>query len=228
MFAESYGLKPYNRVDDANRYAQQAAFSKMKSEKPTATLDDFQRVNIAEQKQDAPRPDILLKDDGKVDLREHIEKMMSMGAKKPETLKNTAEIAKDHVQGRHGDSHNDCPLCECETCRNRRYVDQSSDSAVSFQKPTRMRPEEAAHRVRAHEMEHVRREQQKANADVNRRIVSQDVRIHTANCPECGKHYVSGGTTTTRTRYNSPDYMALFKVGAENMFKPGSQFTSSA
>jgi hypothetical protein len=57
--------------------------------------------------------------------------------------------------------------------------------------------------VRAHESQHVRREQGKALRD-DREVVLQNVQIHTAICPECGKVYVSGGKTTTITR-EKPD-----------------------
>ena len=33
-------------------------------------------------------------------------------------------------------------------------------------------------------------------------MVSQSVTYHTAICPECGKSYVSGGTTRTATKAN--------------------------
>jgi len=227
MFAEGFGHR-FQRVEDTNRYAPQDTFSRLKNEKAGAQLSDSQRVNNTEHKQPPPRSSNPLADDGKVDIREHFEKMMSAGARKPEAQKNQSEIVNDHIQNKHNGSHADCPMCECEACKNRRYVDQSADSAVSFQQPTRMRPEEAAHRVKAHEMEHVRREQQKAAGDSSMRIVSQDVRIKTSVCPECGKNYVSGGVTTTRTRYSDPDYIAMFKVGAENMFKPGSIWNESA
>ena len=43
------------------------------------------------------------------------------------------------------------------------------------------------------------REQAKAQRE-GREVVSQSVSLHTAICPECGKVYVSGGTTRTTTR----------------------------
>ena len=72
---------------------------------------------------------------------------------------------------------------------------------VSFQTPTRVDPDQAASAVRGHEMEHVVREQAKAQRE-DRKVVSQSVTIHTAICPECGDVYVSGGTTRTATKAN--------------------------
>ena len=51
-------------------------------------------------------------------------------------------------------------------------------------------------------MEHVTREQAKARRE-DRKVVSQSVTYHTAICPECGKTYVSGGTTRTVTKANN-------------------------
>jgi len=87
---------------------------------------------------------------------------------------------------------------ECETCKNRKYVDVSNDSSVSFQTPTRVSPEAAMSAVAAHEGEHVRNEQAKADKD-GRKVLSQSVSIHTSICPECGRVYVSGGETRTVT-----------------------------
>lgn len=87
---------------------------------------------------------------------------------------------------------------ECQTCAERKYQDGSDDSGVSFQTPTHIAPEAAASAVRGHEMEHVVRNQAKA-AREDREIVSQSVTLHTAICPECGKVYISGGTTRTTT-----------------------------
>lgn len=88
---------------------------------------------------------------------------------------------------------------ECQTCKNRKYQDGSDDPGVSFKTPTNVAPEQAASAVRGHENEHVVREQAKAQRE-DRKVVSQSVTIHTAICPECGKVYVSGGTTRTTTK----------------------------
>ena len=87
---------------------------------------------------------------------------------------------------------------ECETCKNRKYVDGSDDPSVSFQTPTHISPEAAMSAVASHEGEHVRNEQAKADQE-GRRVISQSVTIHTSVCPECGRVYVSGGQTRTVT-----------------------------
>lgn len=88
---------------------------------------------------------------------------------------------------------------KCETCEKRKYQDGSDDMGVSFQTPTNIKPEQAASAVRGHEMEHVYREQAKADRE-GRKVVSQNVTMHTEICPECGKSFVSGGTTHTVTK----------------------------
>ncbi|MBM6888023.1 hypothetical protein [Pseudoflavonifractor phocaeensis] len=88
---------------------------------------------------------------------------------------------------------------ECQTCKGRKYQDGSDDPGVSFKTPTNVVPELAASAVRGHEQEHVVREQAEARRE-GREVVSQSVTYHTAICPECGKVYVSGGTTRTSTR----------------------------
>ena len=88
---------------------------------------------------------------------------------------------------------------ECETCESRKYQDGSDDMGVSFQTPTNIKPEQAASAVRGHEMEHVYREQAKADRE-GRKVVSQSVTMHSEICPECGKSFVSGGTTRTVTK----------------------------
>ena len=90
---------------------------------------------------------------------------------------------------------------KCQTCEKRKYQDESDDMGVSFQTPTNIAPEQVASAVRGHENEHVVREQAKAQRE-DRHVVSQSVTIHTAICPECGKVYVSGGTTRTTTAAN--------------------------
>jgi hypothetical protein len=88
---------------------------------------------------------------------------------------------------------------ECETCKKRKYQDQSNDPTVSFQTPESISPTFAFSVVSAHESEHVRNEQINAKME-GRKVVSQTVSIHIAFCPECGKMYVSGGTTRTVTK----------------------------
>ena len=90
---------------------------------------------------------------------------------------------------------------ECQTCKERKYQDGSDDPGVSFKTPTNIAPEQAASAVRGHENEHVVREQAKAQRE-NRKVVSQSVTYKTDICPECGKVYVSGGTTHTVTKAN--------------------------
>ncbi len=96
---------------------------------------------------------------------------------------------------------------KCETCEKRKYQDGSNDPGVSFKNPTRVSPKMAQAAVRGHEMEHVVRERLKAQRE-GRKVVSQSVTYHTGICPECGKMYISGGTTRTVTAAdNSSDYL---------------------
>ncbi len=107
---------------------------------------------------------------------------------------------------------------ECETCESRKYQDGSDDMGVSFQTPTNIKPEQAASAVRGHEMEHVYREQAKADRE-GRKVVSQSVTMHTEICPECGKSFVSGGTTHTVTKAdtdNAAQQQDLARQNQEN------------
>lgn len=88
---------------------------------------------------------------------------------------------------------------ECKTCRERKYQD-GSDEDVSFKAPAHIDPNAAASRVRSHEQEHVSNAYKKAEQD-NGKVVSCNVSIHTSICPECGRTYVSGGTTATQIKY---------------------------
>lgn len=106
---------------------------------------------------------------------------------------------------------------ECQTCEERKYQDGSDDPGVSFKTASHIAPEQAASAVKGHEMEHVVREQAKAERE-DRRVVSQNVSIHTDICPECGKVYVSGGTTRTVTAANpQPEQSGQT---ANDMYKP--------
>lgn len=95
------------------------------------------------------------------------------------------------------------PNGECETCKNRKYVD-GSDEMVSYKAPTHISPQMAAGAVMAHEGEHVANAYSDA-AQKNGKVISANVSIHTSVCPECGRTYVSGGTTNTQIKYYNED-----------------------
>ena len=88
---------------------------------------------------------------------------------------------------------------ECQTCKQRKYQD-GSDENVSFKSPTHISPNSAGAAVRAHEGEHVSNAYSKAAKDGGK-VMQASVAIHTAVCPECGRTYVSGGTTHTQIKY---------------------------
>ena len=101
---------------------------------------------------------------------------------------------------------------QCQTCKNRKYQDGSDDSGVSYQTPTHISPQAAPSAVMAHELEHVYRERAKAEGE-QARVVAQSVMLHMDVCPECGRSYVSGGTTRTTI---SKEVENLFSVGKED------------
>lgn len=88
---------------------------------------------------------------------------------------------------------------ECQTCKERKYQD-GSDEMVSFKSAAHISPEASASRVRAHEQEHVSNAYKKA-AQGDGKVISANVSLKTAICPECGRSYVSGGTTSTKISY---------------------------
>lgn len=92
---------------------------------------------------------------------------------------------------------------ECETCKNRKYQD-GSDEMVSFKAAAHISPEAAGAAVRGHEQEHVSNAYKKASMN-NGKVVRASVSIHTSVCPECGRSYVSGGTTSTQIKYYNED-----------------------
>ncbi len=92
---------------------------------------------------------------------------------------------------------------ECETCKNRKYQD-GSDEMVSFKSATHISPEAAGAAVRSHEQEHVSNAYKDAAMN-NGKVLRASVSIHTSVCPECGRSYVSGGTTNTQIKYYNED-----------------------
>lgn len=88
---------------------------------------------------------------------------------------------------------------ECQTCKNRKYVDGSNEGDVSFKTPGHISPESSASRVMAHEQEHVSNAIAEGSKE-GKELVSASVTLQTSVCPECGRVYVSGGTTHTTIR----------------------------
>ncbi len=92
---------------------------------------------------------------------------------------------------------------ECATCASRMYQD-GSDENVSFKSAAHVSPQAAGAAVRSHEGEHVSNAYKKAAMN-NGKVMSATVSIHMAICPECGRSYVSGGTTSTSIKYYGDD-----------------------
>lgn len=94
---------------------------------------------------------------------------------------------------------------ECQTCASRKYKD-GSDEMVSYKAATHISPAAAGAAVRAHEQEHVANAYNKAKEAGNAQVLNASVSIQTSICPECGRSYVSGGTTNTMIKYNEDAY----------------------
>lgn len=115
---------------------------------------------------------------------------------------------------------------ECQTCKERKYQDGSNEGNVSFKSAAHISPNAAGSAVRAHEGEHVANAYAKAEQN-NGKVINASVSIHTAVCPECGRTYVSGGTTNTTIKYsnesspyqqNQKAFDAVSLVGANSDF----------
>lgn len=113
---------------------------------------------------------------------------------------------------------------DCPTCKNRKYQDGSNEM-VSFKSPAHIPVEASATVVRAHEQEHVSNAYSKAAEAGDAKVIAANVSIHTSICPECGRSYVSSGTTTTRIQYNSDSYAQNSKK-IDNTYLPGRNFSA--
>ncbi len=118
----------------------------------------------------------------------------------------------DHLIDQYGEKTlKQMGLIECATCAGRTYVDGSDDPGVSFKTPASIAPEASFAMVSSHEQEHVSNERADAAAE-DREVVSQSVQIFMSVCPECGKHYASGGVTKTTTA-SKPSYGPSIESG---------------
>lgn len=94
---------------------------------------------------------------------------------------------------------------ECQTCKERKYIDGSNEGNVSFKAPGHIAPEASAGVVMSHEKEHVANAKREGNKPGNE-LLSATVSLKTAICPECGRSYVAGGTTRTLIKYGDSEY----------------------
>ncbi len=127
------------------------------------------------------------------------ERVTKSPAQKAEDVDNAKKVmesgASDKLKKRLG-------LEKCETCENRKYVDGSDENDVSFKTPGHIDPSAAASQVSAHERMHVANAIEEGNKP-DAKLLSVSVQLHTAICPECGKVYVSGGTTRTQMQHTA-------------------------
>ncbi len=116
---------------------------------------------------------------------------------------------------------------ECQTCKERKYMDVSNEADVSFQTPTHVSPGASFAAVSAHEQQHVSNavaEGSKPEA----RLVSASVSYQMGICPECGTPYVAGGTTKTTMQYNESNPYESARKSLEGSFLRGMNFDSVA
>ncbi len=110
---------------------------------------------------------------------------------------------------------------ECQTCENRKYVDGSDENNVSFKTPGNIKPEESYAKVRGHEQEHVSNAIAKGSKP-GAKLISATVNLKMGVCPECGKSYVAGGTTTTQIKYSESNPYDKNRKLIEGSFISGS------
>ena len=100
---------------------------------------------------------------------------------------------------------------ECQTCKNREYVDGSNE------------PDESYAKVSAHEREHVANAIQKSSKP-GAKLISANVTLKMGVCPECGRTYVAGGETTTQIQYSESNPYEKNRKQAEAGFLIGNNF----
>lgn len=110
---------------------------------------------------------------------------------------DTDKEEKNTASGRFGIKD---PTEECQTCKNRKYQDGSDEHNVSFKAAAHIDPDSAASAVRAHENQHVSNAYKKAEMK-DGKVLRASVTVQISICPECGRSYVSGGTTNTQIKY---------------------------
>ena len=114
---------------------------------------------------------------------------------------------------------------ECQTCKNRKYQDGSNESDVSYKAPTHISPGSSTGATMAHEQMHVANAYESASKN-NGKVLQASVQLKMAVCPECGRVYCAGGTTTTKIAYKSDKYSQNRK-SAESLGTTGANFDAA-
>ncbi|MCQ2505639.1 MAG: hypothetical protein MJ113_00490 [Lachnospiraceae bacterium] len=116
---------------------------------------------------------------------------------------------------------------ECQTCKERKYVDKSNEGNVSFKSATHISPESAAGAVMRHENEHVANAVKEGNED-GKKLISATVSLKMAICPECGRSYIAGGVTKTKMQIENPLAKKAFDAYFPDEAFKGDNFDSVA
>ncbi|MDD6327175.1 MAG: hypothetical protein Q4D54_08965 [Eubacteriales bacterium] len=116
---------------------------------------------------------------------------------------------------------------ECQTCKERKYVDGSNEADVSFKTPGHIAPEQSFAKVSAHEREHVANAMAKASKP-GAKLVSSRVTLQMGVCPECGRTYVAGGVTNTQIRYTESNPYEKNRKQLEGSILAGANIDASA
>ncbi len=116
---------------------------------------------------------------------------------------------------------------ECQTCMDRKYVDGSNDSSVSFKTPIHISPAASFAAVSSHEQEHVSSAISEGSKPGNE-LVSSSVTLKMSVCPECGTPFVAGGVTNTVMKYNTSNPYENSRKSLEGSVLTGANFDAVA
>lgn len=125
------------------------------------------------------------------------------------------------------DSSSKVKPVECQTCKNREYVDGSNEPDVSFKTPGKISAEQSFAKVSSHEREHVSNAIQKSSKP-GAKLISANVTLKMGVCPECGRTYVAGGETTTQIQYSESNPYEKNRKNAEKSFLIGNNLDVSS
>jgi hypothetical protein len=116
---------------------------------------------------------------------------------------------------------------ECQTCKNRKYMDQSGDANVSFKSPAHISPSSSYAAVSAHEQEHVSNAVSEGSKPGNQ-LISASVTLKMSVCPECGTPYIAGGVTNTVIKYDESNPYESSRKSLEEGLLKGMNFDAVA